>query len=148
MHGLERLEALLDARLPLVCGEDLGGGEVAIVGQQRIHAVALLIVGDGLRIQRGGQAPLEIAQPLGGGRQVRLSPMGLAQRQQRPAARRGPYYEWARMRAGKPTHRYVSEQQAQVLRQAIDNYRLVMKLLRDWEENTERLIDAEPPDQP
>jgi hypothetical protein len=62
-----------------------------------------------------------------------------------PAGRHGPYYEWARMRAGKPTHRYVSQQQAQVLRQAIDNYRLVKKLLREWEENTERLIDAEQP---
>lgn len=62
-----------------------------------------------------------------------------------PAARHGPYYEWARMRAGKPTHRYVSEQQAQILRQAIDNYRLVKKLLREWEENTERLIDAAQP---
>jgi hypothetical protein len=60
-----------------------------------------------------------------------------------PAARHGPYYEWARMRAGKPTHRYVSQQQAQMLRQAIDNYRQVKQLLRDWEENTERLIDAE-----
>jgi len=65
-----------------------------------------------------------------------------------PAARHGPYFEWARMRAGKPTRRYVSEQQAQVLCQAIDNYRLVKKLLRDWEENTERLIDAQQPGQP
>ena len=62
-----------------------------------------------------------------------------------PAARHGPYYEWARMRAGKPTHRYVTQQQAHILRQAIDNYRQVKKLLRDWEENTERLIDAEQP---
>jgi hypothetical protein len=28
---------------------------------------------------------------------------------------------------------------------AIDNYRQVKKLLREWEENTERLIDAEQP---
>ena len=52
------------------------------------------------------------------------------------------------MRAGKPTHRYVSEQQAQILRRAIDNYRRIKTLLRDWEENTERLIDAEQPPQP
>ena len=63
-------------------------------------------------------------------------------------ARHGPYYEWARMRAGKPTHRYVSAPQAQVLRQAIENYRTVKKLLREWEENTERLIDTVPPDNP
>lgn len=65
-----------------------------------------------------------------------------------PAARHGPYYQWIRMRAGKPTQRYVSEQQAQILRQAIDNYRAVKKLLRDWELNTERIIDAEQPPQP
>ena len=65
-----------------------------------------------------------------------------------PAARHGPYYEWGRMRAGKLVHRYVTEQQAQVLRQAIDNYRQVKTLLRQWEENTERLIDAKQPPQP
>ena len=36
-----------------------------------------------------------------------------------PSARHGPYYQWVRMRAGKPTQRYVSDQQAQLLRQAI-----------------------------
>jgi hypothetical protein len=64
-----------------------------------------------------------------------------------PAARHGPYYQWVRMRAGKPTQRYVSEHQAQILRVAIDNYRQVKKLLREWEENTERLIDADQTDQ-
>ena len=64
------------------------------------------------------------------------------------SARHGPYYEWGRMRDGKATHRYVNEQQAQTLRQAIDNYRRVKKLLREWEENTERLIDAVPPPRP
>jgi len=65
-----------------------------------------------------------------------------------PSARHGPYYQWGRMRAGKPTRRYVSEQQAQILRHAIENYRAVKKLLREWEENTERIIDAEQPPQP
>lgn len=65
-----------------------------------------------------------------------------------PGARHGPYYEWGRMREGKATHRYVSAPQAQLLRQAIDNYRLVKKLLREWEENTERLIDAVQPPAP
>lgn len=65
-----------------------------------------------------------------------------------PAARHGPYYEWGRMRAGKQTHRYVSATQAQILRQAIANYREVRKLLREWEEHTERLIDAAEPKTP
>jgi hypothetical protein len=65
-----------------------------------------------------------------------------------PAARHGPYYEWAHMHGGKPTHRYVTAQQALILRRAIANYRRVKKLLREWENNTERLIDAEQPPQP
>ena len=65
-----------------------------------------------------------------------------------PAARHGPYYEWAHMRGGQPAHRYVTRQQALILRQAIANYRRVKKLLREWEDHTERLIDAEQPPQP
>jgi len=65
-----------------------------------------------------------------------------------PAARHGPYYEWRHMCGSKVAQRYVSPQQAQILRQAIDNYRLVKKLLRSWEEDTERLIDADYSPQP
>ena len=60
-----------------------------------------------------------------------------------PSARHGPYFEWGRMRAGKIAHRYVTPEQAKVLRHAIDNYRLVKKLLRAWEADSEQLIDAE-----
>jgi hypothetical protein len=49
------------------------------------------------------------------------------------------------MRAGKQTHRYVSATQAQILRRAIAKYRELRKLLREWEEHTERLIDAAEP---
>lgn len=62
-----------------------------------------------------------------------------------PSARHGPYYEWGRMRAGKLTHRYVTPAQAKALRQAIDNHRLVKKLLRAWEGDSEHIIDAEHP---
>ena len=60
-----------------------------------------------------------------------------------PAARHGPYIEWGHMRGGKLVHRQVSPTQAQALRLAIDNNRKLKKLLRQWEEQTERLIDAE-----
>ena len=65
-----------------------------------------------------------------------------------PSARHGPYFQWVRMRGGKPAARYVSQAQAQLLREAIENHRQVKKLLREWEENTERLIDATDPPQP
>lgn len=62
-----------------------------------------------------------------------------------PDARHGPYYEWGHMKAGKLLHRLVSPPQAEALRLSIANYRKVKKLLRAWEAETERLIDAEHP---
>jgi hypothetical protein len=61
------------------------------------------------------------------------------------AARHGPYFEWGHMKGGKLVHRQVSAEQAGLLRLAIDNYRRVQQLLRDWELETEQLIDAEVP---
>lgn len=60
-----------------------------------------------------------------------------------PAARHGPYYEWGHMHEGRLVHKTVSERQAAVLRLAIGNYRKVRKLLREWEVETERLIESE-----
>jgi hypothetical protein len=62
---------------------------------------------------------------------------------QDPAARHGPYYEWGHMRGGKLVHRMVSARQAALLRAAIKNYRKVRRLLRAWEAETERVIEAE-----
>jgi hypothetical protein len=61
---------------------------------------------------------------------------------------RDRHFEWGHMRAGKLVHRQVSAQHAAALRSAIANYRLVKKLLRDWEVETERLIDAEQASKP
>ena len=47
------------------------------------------------------------------------------------------------MQTGKLVHRRLSAAQAELLRLAIANYRKVKKLLRAWEAQTERLIDAE-----
>jgi hypothetical protein len=47
------------------------------------------------------------------------------------------------MKGGKLVHRMVSREQAAVLRLAIANYREAKKLMRAWENETERLIDAE-----
>jgi hypothetical protein len=49
------------------------------------------------------------------------------------------------MKAGKLAHRYVSPERADLLRQAIANYRKVKKLIRAWEAESERLIDAKAP---
>ena len=65
--------------------------------------------------------------------------------QQDPAARHGPYYEWGHMKGGKLVHRYVSPEQAELLQQAITNYRRAQQLLRTWETETERALDARYP---
>ena len=65
-----------------------------------------------------------------------------------PAARHGPYYEWGHMKWGKLVHRMVTPEQAALLRRAIANYRKAKKLMKAWEQETERLIDNEAPHGP
>ena len=67
---------------------------------------------------------------------------------QDPQARHGPYYEWGHMIGGKLVHRMVTPAQAELLQHAIDNHRRAKQLMREWEEQTERLIDLEVPRQP
>jgi hypothetical protein len=47
------------------------------------------------------------------------------------------------MRGGKLVHRMISPRQAALLRRAIQNYRRVLRLLRAWEAETERIIETE-----
>jgi len=47
------------------------------------------------------------------------------------------------MKGGKLVHRHVSAEQAILLRRAITNYRRLRKLLLSWENETERLMDAQ-----
>jgi hypothetical protein len=65
---------------------------------------------------------------------------------QDPTARHGPYYEWGRMQKGRLVHRVVSPAQAALLREAIANYRALRRLLRVWENETVKLIEAETED--
>lgn len=62
-----------------------------------------------------------------------------------PSARHGPYYEWGHMRGGKLVHRTLTAEQAALLEQAIANHRKAKKLMQAWEDETERLIDAQAP---
>ena len=65
-----------------------------------------------------------------------------------PQARHGPYYEWGHMKGGVLVHRSLTAQQAEILQLAIGNHRKAKKLMRAWEEETERLIDLEAPREP
>ncbi|MBE7520844.1 MAG: hypothetical protein HS109_08150 [Burkholderiales bacterium] len=61
------------------------------------------------------------------------------------AARHGPYYDWGYMQDGKLVRRRLSAEQARLMRLAIANYRKLKKLLREWERESARLIEAEQP---
>jgi len=65
-----------------------------------------------------------------------------------PSARHGPYFRWGHMKGGKLIHRTVSPEQAAILRRAIANYRRAKKLMKAWENETERLMDIEAPQKP
>jgi hypothetical protein len=65
-----------------------------------------------------------------------------------PDARHGPYFEWGHMKGGKLVHRTVSPEQAAILEIAIANHRKAKKLMQDWEQETERLLDAQAPRKP
>jgi len=60
-----------------------------------------------------------------------------------PDARHGPYYEWGRMKTGRLVSRMVTPEEAIVLRRAIANYRAVRRLLRAWEDQAVRILEAE-----
>jgi hypothetical protein len=67
---------------------------------------------------------------------------------QDPSARHGPYYEWGHMKGGRLVHRTVSPEQATILQLAIANHRKAKMLMQAWENETERLFDAEAPRKP
>ena len=67
---------------------------------------------------------------------------------QDPSARHGPYYEWGHMKGGKLVHRTVSSEQAIILETAIASHKKAKKLMKAWEDETERLFDAQAPRKP
>lgn len=62
-----------------------------------------------------------------------------------PTARHGPYYEWSYLKGGRLHHRSLTLKQAELMRQAIANYRKTKKLLRAWEVQTQKLIELNAP---
>ena len=60
-----------------------------------------------------------------------------------PKHRHGPYYEWNRLLKGRLVHRVVSPGEVRFLRRAIANHRRVRRLLRRWEGETVRVLEAQ-----
>lgn len=53
-----------------------------------------------------------------------------------PAARHGPYYEWARMIDGRMVRLLLSKEQAELVTLAIENRRILEALMDEWADET------------
>jgi hypothetical protein len=60
-----------------------------------------------------------------------------------PEALHGPYYEWTRYAGGRLVSKTLSVEQAELLEQAIANYREIQALLDSWkQESAESILAA------
>lgn len=57
-----------------------------------------------------------------------------------PEARHGPYNEWSWREGGRLVHKIVTPEQAQCLRQAIENHRKIKALLDSWQRESRSII--------
>jgi hypothetical protein len=62
-----------------------------------------------------------------------------------PQGRHGPYHEWSRLEQGTLVHSVISPAEARQLKRAIANYRNIMKLLKDWQQESIRIIRENQP---
>ena len=59
-----------------------------------------------------------------------------------PPALHGPYYYWSRRSKGRLVQKVLSPEQAEFVRKAIRTYREMQQLLRKWEEETAKSVEA------
>jgi len=59
-----------------------------------------------------------------------------------PPALHGPYNYWSRRCKGRLVQKLLSPGQAEFVRKAIKNHRKIQQLLREWEEETAKNIEA------
>lgn len=57
-----------------------------------------------------------------------------------PAQRHGPYYYWSRRKGGRLVQKVLSGSQAKTIARGIRNYRTIREILRNWEEQTLRIV--------
>jgi len=57
-----------------------------------------------------------------------------------PKQRHGPYHEWSRREGGRQVVTVIDAEVAQRIAQAIENYKTILALLRQWEHETGRKL--------
>lgn len=66
---------------------------------------------------------------------------------QDPEARHGPYIEWSHRQGNRLVHHIITPEQAELVRQAMSNYRTIQDLLGLWEKKTIETIFPEEKDE-
>lgn len=56
--------------------------------------------------------------------------------------RHGPYYYWSHLKAGKLITQLIPSAQVQIVKQAIANYKAIKHILRLWERQTIKVLQA------
>ena len=56
--------------------------------------------------------------------------------------RHGPYYYWSHLKHGKLITQLLSPAQAQIVQQAIINYKAIKAILRVWERETIKVLQT------
>ena len=65
-----------------------------------------------------------------------------------PAARHGPYYVWSRRENGRQVNTMLPNEVGPLFEQAVQNYRKLSELLRQWESVSAEAMTAEAPAKP
>lgn len=63
--------------------------------------------------------------------------------QKDPAARHGPYVYWGRRVEGRLVQKLLTPAQVKIVRGAIRNHRAILRILRQWEDQTVKIIDSQ-----
>lgn len=56
--------------------------------------------------------------------------------------RHGPYHDWTRLEGKRLVHQYLSKDEAKLIKQAIQNYRKILKITRKWEKLTLKTMEV------
>ena len=77
-----------------------------------------------------------------GNLQCRMLPCGnpTCRCKKNPALRHGPYYYWERRKGGRLVQMLLTPAEAEVVAQAIRNYKAILRILRQCEEETVKII--------
>ena len=58
------------------------------------------------------------------------------------AFRHGPYFYWGRRKGGRLVQKLLTPHEAEIVGEAIKNYKAILSILRKWEDETVKIIET------